>query len=240
MAAVDVVGGGTHPLGRGPLQVWVDGLVVVAHDVPGRLRPPGDTGGVAQEQVRGRGVVGRIDQLLLFLGQVTAEAADARRLQPHAPVGDVDLGEDRRRGVLVLLALGGLGLVGAQGADVHQPGHAVIGARGGDDGAAVGVADQDGRAVDPAQGAPRRGDVFHVRIEAVLRGHHLIPLRLKRRDHLAETRAVCPDPVAEHDARLGWRGHDFLLNCVGGRSGRQSRTDTSVAGRATAIPHTFR
>jgi hypothetical protein len=89
-------------------------------------------------------------------------------------------------GVHVLLALGGLGLVGAQGADVDEPGDAVIGARGGDDGAAVGVADQDGRAVDPAQGAQRRGDVFHVRIEAVLRGHHLIPLRLQRRDDLAE------------------------------------------------------
>src|SRR5258708_28969586 len=37
VAAVDVVGGGTHPLSRGPLQLRVDGLVVVGHDVPGRL-----------------------------------------------------------------------------------------------------------------------------------------------------------------------------------------------------------
>src|SRR5260370_26194051 len=36
VAAVDVVGGGTHPLGRGPLQLGVDGLVLVGHDVPAR------------------------------------------------------------------------------------------------------------------------------------------------------------------------------------------------------------
>src|ERR1035438_2476084 len=31
--------------------------------------------------------------------------ADARRLHPHAPVGDLDLGEDRRGRELILLAL---------------------------------------------------------------------------------------------------------------------------------------
>ena len=30
VAAVDVVGGGTHPLGRGPLQLGVDGLSLLA------------------------------------------------------------------------------------------------------------------------------------------------------------------------------------------------------------------
>src|ERR1700685_3297120 len=40
VAAVDVVGGGTHPLGRVPLQVWLDGLVVVGHAGTGQLGPP--------------------------------------------------------------------------------------------------------------------------------------------------------------------------------------------------------
>src|SRR5580693_3729985 len=31
VAAVEFIGGGAHPLGRGPLQVRLDGLVVVAH-----------------------------------------------------------------------------------------------------------------------------------------------------------------------------------------------------------------
>src|SRR5258708_32857119 len=34
VAAVDVVGGGTHPLARGPLQLLGNGLVVGGHDVP--------------------------------------------------------------------------------------------------------------------------------------------------------------------------------------------------------------
>src|ERR1700728_390266 len=50
VAAVDVVGGGTHPLGRGPLQIRVDGLVVVAHDGPGRRRPPRDAGALCRNR----------------------------------------------------------------------------------------------------------------------------------------------------------------------------------------------
>ena len=33
-----------------------------------------------------------------------------------------------------------------------------------------------------------------------LKGHDLVPVRLKRGDHLAKARAVGPDAVAEHDA----------------------------------------
>src|SRR5208283_248755 len=95
-------------------------------------------------------------------------------------VGNLDLLEGVRDGELVLLALRGLGLVRGERGDVDQPGHAVIGARGRDDGSAVGVADEDGRAADPAQGAPCRGDVGLVRVEAVLRGDYLVPFRLKR------------------------------------------------------------
>src|SRR5579862_4357943 len=61
VAAVDVVGGGAHPLGGSSLQVGVHGLVVVGHDVPGRLGPPGYARGVAGEQLDGRGVGGRPD-----------------------------------------------------------------------------------------------------------------------------------------------------------------------------------
>src|SRR3984957_9124806 len=74
VAAVGLVGGGAHALGGGPLEVGVDGLVVFAHDVPGRLGPPRDAGDVAAEQLDGRGPGGRPDDLLLFLGQVAAEA----------------------------------------------------------------------------------------------------------------------------------------------------------------------
>src|ERR1700683_186887 len=68
VAAVELVGGGTHALGGGPLEVGVDGLVVLAHDVPARLGPPRDAGDVAAEQIDRRGPGGRPDDLLLFLG----------------------------------------------------------------------------------------------------------------------------------------------------------------------------
>src|SRR5580704_4067333 len=67
VAAVELVGGGAHALGGGPLEVGVDGLVVFSHDVPARLGPPRDAGGVAAEQLDGRGPGGRPDDLLLFL-----------------------------------------------------------------------------------------------------------------------------------------------------------------------------
>ena len=131
MAAVDLVGGGAHPLGRDPLQfgwtAWsllatMYQLGLVLHATPGALW--------ANRSLPGG--LGRPDDFLLFLGQVAAEAPGGRRVHPHAPVGDygwVKAGD----GELVLLALGCLGLVRAEGGDVDEPGDAVIGARGGDD-----------------------------------------------------------------------------------------------------------
>ena len=69
------------------------------------------------------------------------------------PAASAALGLAVGHGELVLLALRGLGLVRGEGRDVDQSGHAVIGARGGDDAAAVGVADENGRAADPSQRA---------------------------------------------------------------------------------------
>src|SRR5258708_29516692 len=59
-------------------------------------------------------------------------------------------------------------------------------------------------------------DISLERIEAVLAGHHLVALRLKRGNHLVETRPVGPDAVDEHDARFGLLGHCLLLfgQCV--------------------------
>ena len=74
---------------------------------------------------------------------------------------------------------------GASARDVDEPGDAIVGSRGGDDGSAVGVADEDGRAADPPERAHDRGDVALERVEAVLGGHHFVPLGLQRGDHLA-------------------------------------------------------
>src|ERR1039457_6346220 len=51
VAAVGRVGGGAHPLGAETFQVGVNGTVVVGHDVPARLRPPGGAVELLIEQV---------------------------------------------------------------------------------------------------------------------------------------------------------------------------------------------
>ena len=84
--------------------------------------------------------------------------------------------------------INGVGLVGIGGdcRDVDQAGDAVVGARGRDDGAAVGVADEDGRAGDLTQVVPGRCDVGHVGVQAVLRGDHLVAFGLERGHQLVE------------------------------------------------------
>src|SRR5271169_3498170 len=119
------------------------------------------------------------------------------------------MGEDVRNRELLLQALRRLALIRGEGGNIDQPGDAVVGARGRDDGAAVRVADENGRAADPPQRTDYRGDVAFERVEAVLGRHHLVPVRLKRRDHLSVARAVGPEPVREYDACLGWHVCSF-------------------------------
>ena len=57
------------------------------------------------EQVRGRRGVGRPDDLLLLLGQVSCEAPAACREHPDAPVRDFDVGEYFCGRELVLLSV---------------------------------------------------------------------------------------------------------------------------------------
>ena len=116
------------------------------------------------------------------------------------------MGENVCGGKLILLALRRLAGIRGEGGDVDQPGNAVICPRRCDNGSAVRVADENGRAADPPQRALHCRDVACECVEAVLGSDHLVSLRPKGGDHLAEGRAVGPDPVDEHDARLGFHG----------------------------------
>ena len=78
---------------------------------------------------------------------------------PVLLVGDLDVVEDVGDGKLGLVALGGFCFVGGERGDIDQSGDPVIGARGGDQSAAVGVADKQDRAADPADRADHRRDV---------------------------------------------------------------------------------
>ena len=84
VTAVDGVGACIHPFRQEPFQFRLQGPIVVCHDVPARLRLPGDTGCIPAEEIGSRGIVGRPDQLLLFLREVSRKTRDTFRLHPEA------------------------------------------------------------------------------------------------------------------------------------------------------------
>ncbi len=158
----------------------MDSAVVVGDDVPTRLRLPGGARGIPAEEVGSWRIVGGPNNLLLFFREVSSEADDAFRTHPDAPVRDLNVFEDVGNGELLLVALRSFVRVGGKGSDIDEPGDTVIGSCG--------------------------GDIAFVSVEALLGGHHFVPICLKRGDHLAKARAICPDSVAEDDARFGLRG----------------------------------
>src|SRR6266850_2446664 len=97
---------------------------------------------------------------------------------------------------------GGFIGVWSEPADINQRGNPIVGPGAGDDASAVGVADEDNGAADPADRYFHQGDVLCRCVEAVLRCDTLIPLRLKGNDQLAEARAIGPEPMTEHDTHF--------------------------------------
>src|SRR5260370_22133034 len=94
--------------------------------------------------------------------------------------------------------------VGSERADINQPGNAIVGTGAGDDASAVGVADEDNGAANPADRSFHQSDILCRCVEAVLRCNTLITLRLKWSDQLAEARAIGPEPMTENDAWFGF------------------------------------
>jgi len=122
----------------------------------------------------------------------------ARYVRPR-----LQCGRRRRSAELALLRLRRFIGVRSERADINQADNAIVGSGAGDDASAVGVADQDDGAADPAHRCFHQGDVLCRCVEAVLRCNTLIPLSLKGNDQLAEARAIGPESVAEHDAWFG-------------------------------------
>jgi hypothetical protein len=211
VAAVELIGGSAHALGKEALQVRMDGVVFLADDVPTWLRLPGGSPRFRIEQVGFRDTLGRPDDLLLLLRKVSAEVLRALRTQPDTSIHDFDVGEDISPWEVGLLRLRCFIGVWSQRADINQSGNTVVGSSARDDGSAVGVADEDNGAADPADRCFHQGDVLCRRVETVLRRNTLIPLRLKGKDQLAEARAIGPESVAKHDAWFGLCRCHFLL-----------------------------
>src|SRR5882762_239820 len=119
------------------------------------------------EQVGFGDALGRPNELLLLLRKVSTEILRALWTQPDASIHDFDVGEDVGRRELGLLRLRRFIGVRSERADVNQPDNAIVGSGAGDDGSAVGVADEDNGAADPAHRCFHQRDVLCRCVEAV-------------------------------------------------------------------------
>src|SRR6476620_12800093 len=109
------------------------------------------------------------------------------------------MGEDVGLREVGLLRLRRFISVRSERADVNQPDNAIVDSGTGDDASAVGVADENNGATDPADCYFCHRDVLGRCVEAVLRCNTLITLRLKRDDQLAEARTICPKHMGEYN-----------------------------------------
>jgi hypothetical protein len=126
VATVDSVGACTHPLRQESFQFRLHRPVVVRDDVPTRLRLPGDPRRIPAEEIGSRGIMGRPNNLLFFLREVSRKARDAFRTHPDAPVCNFDVLEHVGYGELRLLALRSFVRVGGKCGDVDESNYAVI------------------------------------------------------------------------------------------------------------------
>src|SRR6266436_5037060 len=215
VTAFELMSGRFHSLGHSAFQIGMHGVVVLADDVPARLRLPCGSPNFRLEQVGFRDALGRPNELLLLLRKVSAEKLRALGTQPDSSIHDVDVGEDFGPRELGLLRLRRFISVRSERADVNQPDNAIVDSGAGDDASAVGVADEDNRAADPAYRCLYQGNVLCRCVEAVLRCNTLITLCLKWNDQLAEARTIRPKSVCEYNTWFCFHINlsFFLISC---------------------------
>src|SRR5713101_7968447 len=199
MAAVELIGGCAHALGHGALQIGMHGVVFFADDVPAWLRLPSGSPDFRLEQAGFGDALSRPNELLLLLRKISAEILRTFGTKPDTSIHDFDVGEDVCLREVRLLCLRCLIGVWSERADVNQPGNAIVDSGACDDASAVGVANEDDRAADPADRCLHQGDVLCRCVEAILRCNTLIPLRLKGTDQLAEARTIRPKSMREYN-----------------------------------------
>src|SRR5207253_3312703 len=125
-------------------------------------------------------------KFLFLLRQVSREARNATRFQPHAIVSNFDVAEDVCTRKFVLLALRRLVGIRRECADVDQRGNTFVHSCGCDDSSAVRMTDENSRPAHPSQRSVDCRDVAFKTVETVLGRDHFVPLRLKSWDQLAE------------------------------------------------------
>src|SRR5262245_10184864 len=202
VAAIALKRGCAHAFGEEALQIGMNGSVLFGDDVPARLRLPGSLPDFRLEQIGFRRALGCPNELLLLLRKVAAEKLCGFRTQPDTSVDDFNVGKNVGLREVGLLRLSRFIGVRRERGDVNQSGNTIVSSGPGNDTSAVGVADENNGAADPAYGFFRRGNVLRRCVKAVLRRNTFIPLRVKWNDQLTEARAIGPEPMAEYDTLL--------------------------------------
>src|SRR4029077_12384542 len=102
-------------------------------------------------------------------------------------------------------------------ADGNPPDNAIVNSGVADAASAVGVANEDNGAADPAYRCFHQGNVLCRCVEAVLRCNTLITLHLKGNDQLVETRTIRPKSMGEHNTWFCFHTYvlRFLISCSG-------------------------
>jgi NADPH:quinone reductase-like Zn-dependent oxidoreductase len=126
VTALEFMGGRFHALCNKTFQLWVHRAVVLAHNVPARLRSPRRSFKLLVEEVRVRHALGRPNKFLLLLRQISREARNATCLQPDAIISNFNVTEDVCARKFLLQALRRLVGIRCECADVDQRGNAFI------------------------------------------------------------------------------------------------------------------
>ena len=159
MAGIELDGGGVDALGEVALEIGVDGVVVLRHRVPARLRVPGGFCGAAGEDQGGRRPLHGIELLrplrLYAVGEIFQERV-FRKLRETIALDDA--GADGAGRELLGQRDKILVRIGRACGDVDEPGDLRIDADLADHGAAPGMRDQHRRAVLLGQRALGRLD----------------------------------------------------------------------------------
>src|SRR4029077_8444463 len=160
VAAVELIGGCPHALGEKTLQIGMHGVVFLADYVPAWLGLPSGSPGFRVEQVGFGDALSRPNEFLFLLRKISAEILRTFGTKPDTSIHDFDVGEDVRRREVRLLRLRCFVGVRSEGADVNQPGNAIVGSGAGEDASAVRVADEDDGAADPSDRCLYQGYVL--------------------------------------------------------------------------------
>jgi hypothetical protein len=203
VAGVDLDRRRPHARGELTLGVRRDRLVFGGDDEPRRRALPARlTHRVFEGAHRDRLLHG-VERAGAIGVEVGGEVADEIVLRQPAEAlrVDGDVGQRRARGPTAEQRSQRLALVDAEGGDVDQADDVRVRPERGDDLATVGVAGEDGRALEAVEDLAQAGDVVLGRGLGELRRDDGVALGLEGLGHGAPTRTVGPGPVDEDDVR---------------------------------------